>query len=46
MIARQLAGGFVSAVLAGGWMPIPDQPVTYEPRPNLRLPFRVMVARS
>jgi len=44
--AREIARGFVSAVLAGGWRPVPEQPVTYEPRPNLRLPSRVMVQRS
>ena len=45
-LACQIARGFVTAVLAGGWRPVPGQPPTYEPRPNLRLPSQVLVEQS
>jgi cytochrome P450 len=31
---------------AGGWRPVADQRIEYEPRPNLRLPRRVLVTRG
>lgn len=40
-IARQV----VAVLLAGGWRPVPGQRVELEPRPNLRVPARVLVAR-
>lgn len=40
-IARQL----VTALDAEGWRPVPGQHVILEPRPNIRIPGRVMVAR-
>jgi cytochrome P450 len=41
-IARQVA----AVLLADGWRPVPGQRVELEPRPNLRIPARVLVARS
>ncbi|HUG84054.1 MAG TPA: cytochrome P450 [Euzebya sp.] len=41
--AVALASGVLAAVLAAGWRPVADQPVQYEPRPNLRVPCRVLV---
>ena len=40
-IARQVA----AVLLADGWRPVPGQRVELEPRPNLRVPARVLVAR-
>jgi cytochrome P450 len=40
-IARQV----VSVIGAEGWMPVGAQRVDYEPRPNIRVPVRVLVAR-
>lgn len=45
-LALALARGVVAAVRACGLRPVPGQPVSYEPRPNLRLPARVLVERS
>jgi cytochrome P450 len=44
-LAVALASGVVAALRAGGWRAVPGQPVSYEPRPNLRLPARVLMAR-
>jgi cytochrome P450 len=41
-IARQV----VTVIGAEGWRPVRAQRVEYEPRPNLRVPARVLVARS
>jgi cytochrome P450 len=41
-IARQV----VSVIGAEGWRPVSAQRVDYEPRPNIRVPVRVLVARS
>jgi cytochrome P450 len=40
-IARQVA----AVLLADGWRPVPGQRVELEPRPNVRVPARVLVAR-
>jgi cytochrome P450 len=40
-IARQV----VAVVLADGWRPVPGQQIELEPRPNIRVPSRVLVAR-
>jgi cytochrome P450 len=41
-----IAGEVLSALDAQGWRPVPGQQIYLEPRPNLRLPSRVMVRRS
>jgi cytochrome P450 len=41
-IARQV----VTVIDAEGWRPAPAQHVEYEPRPNIRVPVHVLVARS
>lgn len=41
-IARQV----VTVIAAEGWRPVSAQRVDYEPRPNIRVPVRVLVARS
>jgi cytochrome P450 len=46
LAATALAGGVVGAILGGGWRPVPGQPVSYEPRPNLRIPVSVLLERS
>jgi cytochrome P450 len=43
--AVALANGVVDGIRSAGWRPVPGQPVRYEPRPNLRLPARILVAR-
>ncbi|RKR91702.1 cytochrome P450 [Micromonospora pisi] len=43
--ARAVAGGFLSATLARGLRPVPGQRMGYEPRPNLRLPTRLLMER-
>jgi cytochrome P450 len=40
-IARQV----VTVIDAEGWRSVPGQHVEYEPRPNIRVPVRVLVAR-
>jgi cytochrome P450 len=40
-IARQV----VAVVDAEGWRPVPGQRTDFEPRPNIRIPGRVLVAR-
>jgi cytochrome P450 len=42
-LAEVLARGVVAGIHAAGWRPVPGQPVTYEPRPNLRLPTQVLM---
>ena len=46
LAATALAGGVVGAILGGGWRPVPGQPVSYESRPNLRIPVSVLLERS
>jgi hypothetical protein len=46
LAATALARGVVGAILGGGWRPVPGQPVSYEPRPNLRIPVSVLLERS
>jgi cytochrome P450 len=43
--ATALANGVVDGIRAAGWRPVPKQSVSYEPRPNLRLPTRILVVR-
>ena len=45
-LALAIAGEVIAVTLASGLRPVPGQPVTYEPRPNLRVPARLMVGRS
>jgi cytochrome P450 len=40
-IARQVA----AVLAADGWRPVPGQRIELEPRPNVRVPVRVLVAR-
>lgn len=42
-LAVALARGVIASLHANGWRPVPGQSVAYEPRPNLRLPARVLV---
>jgi cytochrome P450 len=44
--ALALARGVVTAVHAAGWRAVPGQRVDYEPRPNLRLPCRVVLQQT
>jgi cytochrome P450 len=44
--ATAIAREVLTALDAGGWRPIAGQRVDYEPRPNLRLPARVLVSRG
>jgi len=46
LAATALARGVVGAILGGGWRPVPGQPVSYKPRPNLRIPVSVLLERS
>jgi cytochrome P450 len=46
LAATALARGVVGAILGGGWRPVPGQPVSYEPRANLRIPVSVLLERS
>jgi cytochrome P450 len=43
--ATAIAREVLSVLDAGGWRPVADQRIDYEPRPNLRLPRRVLVTR-
>lgn len=43
-VAVALAAGVVAGVEAAGWRPEPGR-VTYEPRPNLRVPVRIPLRR-
>jgi cytochrome P450 len=42
-LAEVLARGVVAGIHGAGWRAVPGQPVTYEPRPNLRLPTQVLM---
>lgn len=42
-LAVALARGVIASLHANGWRPVPGQSVACEPRPNLRLPARVLV---
>jgi cytochrome P450 len=44
--ATALARGVVEALVTGGWRRVAEQPVQWEPRPNLRMPSLVLVERS
>lgn len=44
-LAVAIAHRVVAALHANGWRRVRDQSVDYEPRPNLRLPRRVLVRR-
>lgn len=44
--AVALAQGVLDALTNGGWRRVAEQSVTWEPRPNLRMPTRVLVERS
>ena len=46
LAATALARGVVGAILDVGWRPVPGQPVSYESRPNLRIPVSVLLERS
>lgn len=41
--ATALATGVLTALRTGGWQLMPQQPVAYEPRPNLRMPAVVLL---
>jgi cytochrome P450 len=43
--AMAIAREVLTALDAGGWRPLAGQRIDYEPRPNLRLPVRVLVSR-
>lgn len=44
--ATAIAGEVLTILDAGGWRPVARQRIDYEPRPNLRLPRRVLVSRG
>lgn len=44
--AAAIASQIVTALHGGGWRPVTGQHVEYEPRPNIRMPIHVLVARS
>jgi hypothetical protein len=46
VVATAITREVVTAVDAGGWRLVCGQRVDYEPRPNLRLPCRVLVSRG
>jgi cytochrome P450 len=43
--AAAIARPFVTVLEADGWRPTPGQRIEFEPRPNLRVPARVLVTR-
>ena len=45
-VAAALAGGVLDAFREAGWQAVPGQSVGYEPRPNLRVPHQVLLARA
>jgi hypothetical protein len=45
-VAAVLAVGVLDAFRADGWQAVPGQSVGYEPRPNLRVPHQVLLARA
>lgn len=44
--AATIARAVVTVLYGRGWRPVTGQRVDYEPRPNLRLPSRVLVSRG
>ena len=44
--ATAIASQVVTALHSDGWRPVTGQRVEYETRPNIRMPIRVLVARS
>lgn len=44
-VAAALAAGLLDAFREAGWQAVPGQSVGYEPRPNLRVPHQVLLAR-
>jgi hypothetical protein len=44
-VAAALAAGVLDAFRGAGWQAVPGQSVGYEPRPNLRVPHQVLLAR-
>jgi cytochrome P450 len=44
-LATAIARQVVAVVDAEGWRPVPGQRTDFEPRPNIRVPGRVLVAR-
>jgi cytochrome P450 len=45
-VAAALASGVLDAFREAGWQAVPGQSVGYEPRPNLRVPHQVLLARA
>ena len=45
-VAAALASGVLDAFREAGWQAVPGQSVGYEPRPNLRVPHQVLLART
>lgn len=45
-VAAALASGVLEAFRPAGWQAVPGQSVGYEPRPNLRVPHQVLLARA
>jgi cytochrome P450 len=45
-VAAALAAGVLDAFGQSGWQAVPGQSVGYEPRPNLRVPHQVLLART
>jgi cytochrome P450 len=45
-VAAALAAGVLEAFREAGWQAVPGQSVGYEPRPNLRVPHQVLLARA
>jgi cytochrome P450 len=45
-VAAALASGVLDAFRQAGWQAVPGQSVGYEPRPNLRVPHQVLLARA
>ena len=45
-VAAALACGVLDAFGEAGWQAVPGQSVGYEPRPNLRVPHQVLLARA
>jgi hypothetical protein len=43
--ASAIAGQVVTVLRDDGWRPVTGQRVEYEPRPNIRMPVRVLVTR-
>jgi cytochrome P450 len=45
-VAAALASGVLDAFREAGWQAVPGQSVGYEPRPNLRVPHQLLLARA